>query len=103
MYVHVLLLKSCFLLKVIFRNATFLFKHRQAPFGGTFVEYVLGVVKPGRLYQASPRHQAAFKSPMQILGRGFLVIICYGGWFGGGKKSVTLLSVKSRRTPFVDS
>lgn len=67
------------------------------------MEYVLGVVKPGRLYQASPRHQAAFKSPMQILGRGFLVIICYGGWFGGGKKSVTLLSVKSRRTPFVDS
>lgn len=68
------------------------------------MECVLGVVKPGRLYQASPRYQLAFKSPMQMLGRGFLVIIYYGVWFGGGKKSsVTLLSVKSRRNPFVDS
>ena len=56
------------------------------------MQYILGVVKSGRLYRLSPRYHAATRRPIfvQILGRGILVIIYYGDWFCGEKNLTSL-------------
>lgn len=74
--------------------------------GRMFTEYILGVMKSGRPYQLSPRYHAATGKPIfvQILGRGILVIIYYGDWFCGEKKShMSSLYIKSSRNSFVES
>lgn len=58
------------------------------------------------LSQLSLRCHGATRKPVfvQIVGRGILVIIYYGDWFCGEKKSyISSLYIKSSRNSFVDS